>query len=85
MKKYTPPTPEDLQKLKEELGYTGVQMADLTGLASGSQWRKYTSGEAPRAISMQMLFYTAAKLVLSTDQVGSVYNKMREIGADIED
>ncbi|EIV9015583.1 XRE family transcriptional regulator, partial [Salmonella enterica] len=51
IKDYTPPTPEDLNQLKEKLGYTGAQMADLAGVASNSQWRKYTGGESPRAMS----------------------------------
>ncbi|EAS4321028.1 XRE family transcriptional regulator, partial [Salmonella enterica] len=51
IKDYTPPTPEDLNQLKETLGYTGAQMADLAGVASNSQWRKYTGGESPRAMS----------------------------------
>lgn len=45
--KYTAPTPEDLHELKARLGYTGNQMADLAGVASNSQWRKYTGGESP--------------------------------------
>ncbi|SQH39536.1 Uncharacterised protein [Salmonella enterica] len=47
IKDYTPPTPEDLNQLKDKLGYTGAQMADLAGVASNSQWRKYTGGESP--------------------------------------
>lgn len=56
----TPPTPEDLNQLKEQLGYTGTQMADLAGVASNSQWRKYTGGESPRAISPHILFYCSS-------------------------
>ncbi|SUG24667.1 Uncharacterised protein [Salmonella enterica subsp. arizonae] len=57
IKDYTPPTPEDLNQLKEKLGYTGAQMADLAGVASNSQWRKYTGGESPRAMSPHILFF----------------------------
>lgn len=53
---YTPPTPDDLENLKTELGYTGTQMADLAGVASNSQWRKYTGGAEPRAMSPHILF-----------------------------
>ncbi|HGY7137065.1 TPA: XRE family transcriptional regulator, partial [Escherichia coli] len=52
-----PGTPEDLVNIKSELGYTGTQMADLAGAASHSQWRKYTSGSEPRAMSSHILFF----------------------------
>lgn len=80
---YTPPSPENLTALKECLGFTGNQMADLAGVASNSQWRKYTAGEAPRAISPHILFYIAAQLVLKPDELNSILNKMKEIGAEI--
>jgi hypothetical protein len=54
---YTPPTPGELEALKEQLGYTGNQMADLAGVASNSQWRKYTGGAEPRAMSPHILFF----------------------------
>lgn len=78
---YTAPTPEDLHKLKARLGYTGNQMADLAGVASNSQWRKYTGGESPRAMSPHILFFMAAQLALSDKELTAVINKMREIGA----
>ena len=78
---YTPPTPEDLTRLKDELGYTGNQMADLAGVASNSQWRKYTGGENPRAMSPHILFYMAAQLALSEDELQRVIKKMQNIGA----
>lgn len=81
---YTPPTPDDLNQLKEQLGYTGNQMADLAGVASNSQWRKYTGGESPRAMSPHILFFMAAQLALSDKELTAVINKMREIGARID-
>lgn len=78
---YTPPSPDDLSKLKESLGYTGNQMADLAGVSSNSQWRKYTGGETPRAMSPHILFYMAAQLALTPDEISRVLIKMREIGA----
>ncbi|WP_454520419.1 helix-turn-helix domain-containing protein [Citrobacter koseri] len=81
---YAPPTPEDLNQLKEQLGYTGTQMADLAGVASNSQWRKYTGGESPRAMSPHILFFIAAQLTLSDKDLALVINKMREIGATIQ-
>lgn len=81
---YTPPTPDDLNQLKEQLGYTGTQMADLAGVASNSQWRKYTGGESPRAMSPHILFFMAAQLALSDKELDSVLKKMQEIGATIQ-
>ncbi|HBU8848856.1 helix-turn-helix transcriptional regulator [Citrobacter sedlakii] len=78
---YTPPTPDDLNQLKEQLGYTGTQMADLAGVASNSQWRKYTGGESPRAMSPHILFFMAAQLALSDKELTAVLKKMQEIGA----
>ncbi|EDE3099849.1 XRE family transcriptional regulator [Salmonella enterica] len=78
---YTPPTPDDLNLLKEQLGYTGTQMADLAGVASNSQWRKYTGGESPRAMSPHILFFMAAQLALSDKELTAVLEKMQEIGA----
>ncbi|EBA5446489.1 helix-turn-helix transcriptional regulator, partial [Salmonella enterica] len=79
IKDYTPPTPEDLNQLKETLGYTGAQMADLAGVASNSQWRKYTGGESPRAMSPHILFFMAAQLTLSEDDINKIIDKMIEI------
>jgi acetyltransferase-like isoleucine patch superfamily enzyme len=36
---YTPPSPEDLNRFKEQLGYTGTQMADLARVASNNHWQ----------------------------------------------
>lgn len=80
---YTPPTPAGLEALKTKLGYTGNQMADLAGVASNSQWRKYTGGESPRAMSPHILFYVAAQLVLNESELANILDKMRNIGADI--
>ncbi|EAA8386533.1 helix-turn-helix transcriptional regulator [Salmonella enterica] len=85
IKDYTPPTPEDLNQLKETLGYTGAQMADLAGVASNSQWRKYTGGESPRAMSPHILFFMAAQLTLSEDDINKIIDKMIEIGAELKD
>ncbi|QNO00919.1 XRE family transcriptional regulator [Serratia phage vB_SspM_BZS1] len=81
---YIPPTPEDLEQLKTELGYTGTQMADLAGVASNSQWRKYTGGAEPRAMSPHILFFVAAQLALSDRDLSKVLDKMKEIGAEID-
>ncbi|EPL0397250.1 XRE family transcriptional regulator [Enterobacter ludwigii] len=80
---YIPPTTEDLAHLKEELGLTGLQMADLAGLAGSNHWRKYTGGETPRIMGMHMLFFMAAQLALNDKELKKVLEKMREIGASI--
>lgn len=81
IKDYTPPAPEDLEALKERLGYTGNQMADLAGVASNSQWRKYTGGAEPRAMSPHILFFIAAQLSLDENELERILKKMHEIGA----
>lgn len=80
---YTPPSPEDLEKLKEFLGFTGNQMTDLAGVASNSQWRKYTGGAEPRAMSPHILFFMAAQLALDDSELTRVLDKMKEIGASL--
>ncbi len=82
---YTPPTPGELEALKEQLGYTGNQMADLAGVASNSQWRKYTGGAEPRAMSPHILFFMAAQLELKPDELQRVLRKMKEIGASLNE
>jgi len=81
---YSPPTPEDLRKLKEQLGFTGEQMASLFGLAGNNQWRKYTGGEQPREMSAQMLFFALARLELDEKSIERVLGRMREAGATID-
>ncbi|RAU37088.1 XRE family transcriptional regulator [Enterobacter sp. RIT418] len=81
---YTPPAPEDLARLKDELGLTGNQMADLAGLAGSNHWRKYTGGESPRVMGLHMLFYMAAQLELKPEELQKVLKKMIEIGASLE-
>ncbi|PRP71521.1 transcriptional regulator [Chromobacterium amazonense] len=81
---YQAPCTEDLTKLKVELGYTGEQMAELVGLAGNNQWRKYTGGTQPREMNFHMLFYLAAKMTLSDDQIINVLDKMQEIGSSFK-
>lgn len=81
---YSPPSAADLARLKSDLNFTSPQMADLTGLAHGAHWRKYTGGNTPRELGMQMHFYLAALLTLSEDELARVAETMREQGAEIE-
>lgn len=78
---YTPPSTDDLERLKSDLGFTGNQMADLAGVASNSQWRKYTGGAEPRVMSPHILFFMAAQLALDDSEIDRVLEKMKEIGA----
>lgn len=80
---YNAPYVDDLLKLKEQLGYTGTQMAELAGVAGSSQWRKYTSG-SPRAISSHILFYIAAQLALDDEELQRIIHKMKAIGSTFE-
>lgn len=82
---YTPPDQDDLEKLKSELGFTGTQMAELSGVASDSQWRKYTGGVEPRAMSSHILFFIAVQLVLDDNDLFNIINKMTAIGATINE
>ncbi|MEX3555437.1 MAG: hypothetical protein VB131_02005 [Burkholderia gladioli] len=81
--RYSPPSAADLRNLKETLDKTSEEMAELFALAGGQQWRKYTGGESPRVMGEDRLFYAAARLALTPEELDRVYAKMREIGADI--
>jgi len=82
--RYSPPKATDLQTLKNDLQRTGEEMADLFGVAGGQQWRKYTGGAQPREMAPQMLFFAAARLALSEDELERVLARMRSIGAEID-
>lgn len=81
---YQPPSPEDLARLKDELGLSSVQMAKLFGLSGGRHWRKYTGGEPPQPISPLPLFFAAARLELDQKALDRILRRMREIGAVID-
>lgn len=84
IKNYRAPSTEDLSELKDQLGYTGAQMADLLSIAGGNQWRKYTGGAAPRELGHHYLFFLAARLELSEDELVRVLDKMQALGAAFE-
>lgn len=81
---YVPPSPQALASLKERLAVTSHTMAELTGLAHGQQWRKYTGGSTPRPLGMQMHFYMAALLSLDETALAQVLATMREHGAEFD-
>ncbi|WP_186122659.1 XRE family transcriptional regulator [Burkholderia gladioli] len=82
--RYIPPTPSDLEQLKQSLKLSSAQMAELFGVQGGRQWRKYTGGETPREISPHILFFAMARLELDTETLERILNRMREAGATIE-
>lgn len=80
---YQPPPPADLLDLKKDLEATSQEMANLTGLKQGSQWRKYTGSGDTRPMNMHMHFYMASLLTLSEADIERVTATMREHGADV--
>lgn len=86
--RYTPPPPEDLDRLKEKLGYSSTQMAELFGIASGRQWRRYTSLASDpanrRDMGLHMLFFAMARLELDADAIERVLDRMRQAGAQVD-
>ncbi|MFP3852337.1 XRE family transcriptional regulator [Pseudomonas sp. W5-01] len=84
IQQYDPPSTGDLAHLKDELNFTSTQMADLAGLAQGTQWRKYTGGVAARELSLHMHFYMAALLTLSDEELSRIVDCMRAHGAEVE-
>ncbi|WP_310633726.1 XRE family transcriptional regulator [Paraburkholderia sp.] len=68
--------------LKNELGLTGKQMADLCWLAGDQHWRKYTNPRDPRPMSAQMLFTLMAQLELDKETLERIFERMRQAGAE---
>jgi hypothetical protein len=83
---YIPPTPEDMERLKQELGKSSTSMAELFGVSSGRQWRKYMAADAnnQRDMGLHMLFFAMARLELDAETIERVLNRMRSAGATIE-
>ncbi|MFM0022205.1 XRE family transcriptional regulator [Paraburkholderia azotifigens] len=81
---YQPPTVQQLKQLKEELGYTGAQMAQLLGLSSSRRWRDLVNESNPQGVTPASLFLGAARLTLAENDIQRVLEKMRQIGAAID-
>jgi hypothetical protein len=81
--KYEAPKPYQIRELKARLNYSGAQMADLFGLASAQQFRKYAGDGAPREMSLPMLFLAGA-LLNRTATVDQVFDWCRSVGAVID-
>lgn len=79
---YTHPPASNLGALKNELGLTGKQMADLCWLAGDQHWRKYTNPRDPRPMSAQMLFTMMAQLELDEATLERIFERMRQAGAE---
>ncbi|SFM73261.1 hypothetical protein [Variovorax sp. OV329] len=77
---YRPPTPRDLQVLKEQFGLTAYEMARLFAVQP-EQWRKHTGGQAPREISVTRAFFMAAFQVLDDEEIERVVAYMASFGA----
>lgn len=85
---YTPPTPDQVEQLKKELGYDGNQMAELFGVVGNRAFRRYTSkspiDKNKRDVSMHMLFFAMARLELSPEDIERVLARMRKAGAVVD-
>jgi len=85
---YKPPQPEDVERLKKELGLNSTQMAELFGVVGDRAFRRYTS-KSPieknkREISAYMLFFAMARLELSAEVIEKILARMRHAGATID-
>ena len=86
MTTYTPPSTNDMERLKQELGKSSTEMAQLFGVSSGRQWRKYMAADAnnTRDMGMHMLFFAMARLELDAETLERILNRMRAAGATID-
>lgn len=85
---YKPPQPEDIERLKKELGLDGTQMAELFGVAGNRAFRRYTSKsddtKNKRELGAHMLFFAMARLELDAATIERVLQRMRRVGATID-
>ena len=89
---YVPPSPDDLLRLAEELGYKRPQMADLAHVSTGRQWSKYTWNEKTpeldrRDLGFDKAFLIATRLELmqgSIKNVEQIHARMRGFGCHVE-
>lgn len=81
---YTPPTPADLANLKRNLELSSAQMGELCALAQGGHFRKYTSPNGGRKMSVERHFLMAALLALAPAELAKILETMRAQGAEVE-
>ena len=84
IERFEPPSTQQMAALKASLGWKGPQMAKLAGLAHAGKWRRYTGGIEPRPATIQIMFYMAAHLELSDEQLENIYERMRDLGCFVE-
>lgn len=85
---YRPPPRQELQRLKEALGFTNSQMAELFGVSKATQFHKYLSNKDTRDMGFHVLMYGMLGLallrgirVLSVEQL---HDLARSYGAVID-
>lgn len=85
---YEPPSADQVEQMKKDLGMDGNQIADLFGVADRRAFRRYTSksplGKNRREISAYMLFFAMARLELSAEAIERILARMRRAGATID-
>jgi len=85
---YEPPSAEQIEALKKELGKDGNAMADLFGVANRRAFRRYTAKVEDRAnrreIGLHMLFFAMARLELDDATFERIIERMRKVGAVID-
>ena len=60
-----------------------TRMRFMQRFPSGQQWRKYTSASEPRNLNFHILFFLSARLELEPSQLKVIYEKMQQIGAEL--
>jgi len=81
---YRSPTVVQMKKWKDQLGYSGTQMARILGLKSSRRWRDYADENKPQGMPPANLFMGAAMAVLPQNEIELVLAEMRRIGAVID-
>ncbi|WP_234775159.1 hypothetical protein [Paraburkholderia tropica] len=85
---YQPLPQAGLRRLKEELGYTNSQMAELFGVSTSGQFHKYLSDKDTREMGFHVLMYGMLGLALlrgvRVTRVDQLYDLAREYGAVIK-
>lgn len=84
---YQPLPQAGLRRLKEELGFTNSQMAELFGVSTSGQFHKYTSDKEKREMGFHVLMYGMLNLALlrgmRVTRIEQLFELAREYGAII--
>ncbi|MBN3811711.1 hypothetical protein [Paraburkholderia sp. Ac-20347] len=85
---YQPLPQAGLRRLKEELGFTNSQMAELFGVSTSGQFHKYTSDKEKREMGFHVLMYGMLNLALlrgmRITRIEQLFELAREYGAVIK-